>query len=75
MQVPPIGITGHPIAPTEFPKAWSAAGCNSFGPGFRQSNPEPVTYSPREEDTDEPVTSSPRKGQRLPAAAYPQKSE
>ena len=74
MQAPPVSITGHPIAPTEFPKGWSAAGCNSFGPGDCQSDPEPVTYTPQEEDTGGSVTSSPRKGQRLPTAAYPQKS-
>jgi hypothetical protein len=39
LQAPPVGITGHPIAPTEFPKGWSAAGCNSFGPGITRATP------------------------------------
>jgi hypothetical protein len=39
---------GHPIAPTEFPKGWSAATTRS-APG--SDNHEAVTYTPQEEDT------------------------
>jgi hypothetical protein len=44
-------LAGHPIAPTEFLKAQSAAGFNSFGPPQREAYREPVTYRPQEEDT------------------------
>jgi hypothetical protein len=39
---------GHPIAPTEFPKRWSAATTRSVPGG---NNHEAVTYTPQEEDT------------------------
>ena len=39
---------GHPIAPTEFPKGWSAATTRSVPGG---DNHEAMTYTPQEEDT------------------------
>jgi hypothetical protein len=65
----PVGVMGHPIAPTEFPKRWSAT--DLVWPP-EEDDPEPATYNPREEDTGESVTSTNR---RLPAAAYPRKSD